>query len=114
MDEKEIAATVKRIESLAVQIADCQRAFVFYPTSQSLARQETALAKRYNRLLQELDSAGVVHSYKRQTVIEEQPEEMPAFLDLFLRGYIDQQDLAPEPKKKGSAFCDGLSSMVGY
>lgn len=64
MTTDEIAAIVRQIESLASHIADCQRAFVFYPTSLHLARQEASFAKQWNRLVSELTAAGVEHEYK--------------------------------------------------
>ena len=72
------------------------------------------MSKQWNELVSALDAAQVEHEYKPLTVFEEEPEEMPWALDLFVRGFIDRRDFEPEPEKKTSPFGDGLNGMVGY
>ena len=116
MDEKEIAYTVRQIESLAIQIADCQRAFVFYPTSLDLARQEERLSKRWNRLVSELTAAGVKHEYKLLTIYEEEPQSMSWMQEIFVKEGLDMRDLTREddkPKSK-ALVSDGLGGLVDF
>lgn len=119
MNEQEIARVVKEIESLQArldEISSARQRDYRLVLSQDVARLESGLCRRYNKLVQTLSAAGVEHGYALKTMVEEEPEETPLMLGLFLDGAIDPRELyRPDPKPKSRSLVpDGLGGLVDY
>jgi hypothetical protein len=119
MTPEEITAAVKEIEALDARLEEISLARQKdwrVLLSQDVWRQENTLAKRYNRLVQDLSAAGVEHSYRQKEVYEDESKDTPLALTLFMEGAIDPVELyyrEEKPKSKG-LVADGLGSLVDY
>jgi hypothetical protein len=107
MTTDEISKHVREVAALEERFAELHQAPIRYPTSQDLWRQETALAKHWNRLVSELKTAGV-EGYEPKLVTEEKPRELTWIQLLFVESGLDIRDLTrPDPKPRQSTG-DGL------
>ena len=111
MNADDIKNHVRKLERLRVRIGEVNEAAKRNPTSLDIARLETALAKQWNRLVSEL-RAGGVEGYEPRPVIEEEPQELNFFQQLFIESGLDIRDLTrPDPKPRQSTG-DGLDWML--
>jgi len=106
--KEEITQIIRNLERLRVRFSEVHAAATLYPTSLDVARLETALSKQWNQLVSELSDAGVEHEYKPRTILEDEPQELNFFQQLFNDSGLDIRDLTREDDKpKRSVFGDG-------
>jgi hypothetical protein len=113
--KEEITQIIHNLERLRIRLGEVHAAETLHPTSQDIGRLETALSKRWNQLISELSAAGVEHEYELRTILEEEPQELNFFQQLFNDSGLDIRDLTREDDKpKPGPMSDGLGSLVGY
>lgn len=111
---EEITEIIRSLERLRIRLGEVRAAATLHPTSQDIGRLETALSKRWNQLVSELSAAGVEHEYQPRTILEEEPEELNFFQQLFKDSGLDIRDLTREDDKpKPGPMSDGLGGLVG-
>ena len=79
----EITQIIRNLERLRIRLGEVRAAETRYPMSQDVARLETALSKQWNSLVSKLSDAGVEHEYQLRTILEEEPQELNFFQQLF-------------------------------
>ena len=113
--KEEITEIIRNLERLRIRFGEVHAAATRYPLSQDVARLETALSKQWNSLVSELSAAGVEHEYQLRTILEEEPQELNFFQQLFNDSGLDIRDLTREDDKpRPGPLSDGLGSLVGY